>query len=111
MSESRVEQWKRKLLDLSLRNPLLNVRDPEDAGRFILGIECDGKKYASQHTVRDRDVLREDVLKSMGWKLFHAWSVDWTFDRNRAEERLLAMLPKNSCQIAVVGAPNAISTN
>lgn len=25
--ESRVEQWKRKLLDLSLRNPLLNVRD------------------------------------------------------------------------------------
>ena len=27
MSEPRVEQWKRKLLDLSLRNPLLNVRD------------------------------------------------------------------------------------
>ena len=27
MIESRVEQWKRKLLDLSLRNPLLNVRD------------------------------------------------------------------------------------
>ena len=27
MSELRVEQWKRKLLDLSLRNPLLNVRD------------------------------------------------------------------------------------
>ena len=23
MTESRVEQWKRKLLDLSLRNPLL----------------------------------------------------------------------------------------
>ena len=27
MAEQRVEQWKRKLLDLSLRNPLLNVRD------------------------------------------------------------------------------------
>ena len=27
MSESRIEQWKRKLLDLSLRNPLLNARD------------------------------------------------------------------------------------
>ena len=25
--ESRVEQWKRKLLDLSLRNPLLNTKD------------------------------------------------------------------------------------
>lgn len=27
MIESRVEQWKRKLLDLSLRNPLLNAKD------------------------------------------------------------------------------------
>ena len=27
MAESRVEQWKRRLLDLSLRNPLLNARD------------------------------------------------------------------------------------
>lgn len=68
------------------------VRDPEDADRFVLGIECDGKKYASQHTVRDRDVLREDVLKGMGWRLFHAWSVDWTFDRKRAEARLLNAL-------------------
>ena len=25
--ETRVDQWKRKLLDLSLRNPLLNARD------------------------------------------------------------------------------------
>lgn len=33
MSETRVEQWKRKLLDLSLRNPLLNVRD---GNRFLL---------------------------------------------------------------------------
>ena len=30
--ESRVEQWKRRLLDLSLRNPLLNVRD---GGKFL----------------------------------------------------------------------------
>ena len=32
MGEPRVEQWKRKLLDLSLRNPLLNVRD---GARFL----------------------------------------------------------------------------
>ena len=32
MAESRVDQWKRKLLDLSLRNPLLNVRD---SARFL----------------------------------------------------------------------------
>ena len=33
MIESRVEQWKRKLLDLTLRNPLLNARD---TSKFLL---------------------------------------------------------------------------
>jgi very-short-patch-repair endonuclease len=70
------------------------VRDPKNQNRFVLGIECDGEKYAAQHTVRDRDVLRDSVLEGMGWKIFHAWSVDWTFDRKRAERRLLEVLPK-----------------
>lgn len=69
------------------------VRDPANPNRFALGIVCDGEKYAAQHTVRDRDVLRDSVLKGMGWKLFHAWSIDWTFDGKRAERRLLEALP------------------
>ena len=36
MAETRVEQWKRKLLDLSLRNRLLNCRD----GRQFLPLTC-----------------------------------------------------------------------
>ena len=35
MSDNRVEQWKRKLLDLSMCNPLLNARD----GRKFLPIK------------------------------------------------------------------------
>lgn len=70
------------------------VRDPGNPDRFLLGIECDGPKYAAQHTVRDRDVLRGDVLSTLGWKIYRAWSVDWAFDRKRAESRLLALLPK-----------------
>jgi len=65
------------------------VRDPKEPDRFILGIECDGPKYAAQHTVRDRDILRGDVLSLLGWKIYRAWSVDWAFDRKRAEARLL----------------------
>ena len=38
MSENRVEQWKRKLLDLSMRNPLLNAKD----GRKFLPIQKGG---------------------------------------------------------------------
>lgn len=68
------------------------VRDPKDTNRFILGIECDGPKYAAQHTVRDRDILRSDVLSRLGWKIFRSWSVDWIFDRKRAEQRLIKEL-------------------
>ena len=38
MSDNRVEQWKRNLLDLSMRNPLLNARE----GRKFLPIKQGG---------------------------------------------------------------------
>lgn len=68
------------------------VRSPVQPDRFILGIECDGANYFAQRTVRDRDVLRESVLKNLGWRIFRAWSVDWAFDRERTEKRLLDLL-------------------
>lgn len=68
------------------------VRNPKNPDRFILGIECDGTRYAAQATVRDRDVLRPSVLSNLGWKIFRAWSVDRALDRKRAEERLLNAL-------------------
>ena len=68
------------------------VRDPKDPERHVLGIELDGGEYAAQRTVRDRDVLRSDVLKDLGWNVHRVWSVDWAFDRRRAEERLLSVL-------------------
>ena len=68
------------------------VRDPKDPERQVLGIELDGGEYAAQRTVRDRDVLRSDVLKDLGWNVHRVWSVDWAFDRRRAEERLLSAL-------------------
>lgn len=134
MSESRVEQWKRRLLDLFSSEsapecarfpevpaprgdarggsrggdgqrrravyatrgrfcPIdIAVKDPDDPARYILGIECDGVNYASQKTMRDRDILREDVLRGLHWKMYRAWSVDWVLDRRRAETRLLEVL-------------------
>ena len=68
------------------------VKDRDCPGRFVLGIECDDVKYSAQRTVRDRDILREDVLKNLGWRVFHAWSMDWAFDRKRSEKRLLDVL-------------------
>jgi len=62
----------------------LAVRDPDDPGAFLLGIEGDGRNYARARTARDRDRLREAVLRRLGWRLHRVWSVDWWFDEARS---------------------------
>ena len=68
------------------------VRDPDAPGKYLMGIECDGPSYAGQRTAQDRDVNRVGVLNGLGWHTCRVWSVDWAFDRRRAEERLLQQL-------------------
>jgi very-short-patch-repair endonuclease len=62
----------------------LAVRDPDNSGTFILGVECDGAMYHSARSVRDRDRLRQEVLVRLGWRIYRIWSTDW-FRNPRAE--------------------------
>jgi len=55
----------------------LAVVDPEQPGRYILGIECDGATYHSTATARDRDRLRQEVLENLGWQIHRIWSRSW----------------------------------
>ncbi len=55
----------------------LAVRDPEDPNRYLLGVECDGATYHSAKSARDRDRLREEVLRDLGWRIERIWSTDW----------------------------------
>ena len=60
----------------------------ESEGDFILGIECDGATYHSSKSARDRDRLREEVIRSRGWKLHRIWSTDWFLNQRHEEIRL-----------------------
>lgn len=62
----------------------LAVRHPMNKDHFVLGIECDGATYHSAKSARDRDRLREEILRRLGWKLYRIWSTDWF--RARAKE-------------------------
>ncbi|MWA01916.1 DUF3320 domain-containing protein [Actinomadura sp. LD22] len=64
------------------------VRHPARPGRFALGIECDGAMYHSSKAARDRDRLREEVLRGLGWELHRIWGTDWYRNRPEAEIRL-----------------------
>ncbi|HVS87500.1 MAG TPA: DUF4011 domain-containing protein [Candidatus Acidoferrum sp.] len=66
----------------------LGVKNPKKLGAFLLGIECDGATYHSSKSARDRDRLREEILRSRGWTLHRIWSTDWFKNRNKEIDKL-----------------------
>lgn len=70
----------------------LGIVHPDEPGRFLAGIEADGATYHSAKTARDRDKLRENVLRGLGWEILRIWSTDWWIDRRDALERVHARL-------------------
>lgn len=66
----------------------LAVVDPDRPGRYLLGIECDGAKYHSARSARDRDRLRQQVLEGLGWAIHRVWSTDWFRNRERELNRI-----------------------
>lgn len=65
------------------------IRDPDNPGHYLLGVECDGATYHSSQTARDRDRLREQVLEDRGWKLVRIWSSDWWRNPEAQIDRVL----------------------
>jgi very-short-patch-repair endonuclease len=55
----------------------LSVVDPRAPGRYLAGIECDGATYHCSATARDRDLVRESVLRGLGWEILRLWSTDY----------------------------------
>jgi very-short-patch-repair endonuclease len=55
----------------------LAIRDPRSQHHYLIGVECDGATYHSARTARDRDLLRQQVLREQGWRLHRVWSTDW----------------------------------
>jgi very-short-patch-repair endonuclease len=55
----------------------LGIVHPQRAGSFLAGVECDGATYHSSASARDRDKIREGVLRNLGWEILRIWSTDW----------------------------------
>ncbi len=66
----------------------LGVVHPHKPGTFLAGIECDGATYHRSATARDRDKIREEILRGLGWEILRLWSPDWWHDKQGATDRL-----------------------
>lgn len=70
----------------------LAIVDPDQPGRYLLGVECDGATYHAAASARDRDRLRQDILEAHGWTLHRIWSTDWFQRESQEIDRLLAAI-------------------
>lgn len=66
----------------------LGIIDPNQPGRYLAGIECDGAAYHSSPSARDRDRVRHSVLENLGWKLIRIWSTSYFIDPQRTIEQV-----------------------
>lgn len=66
----------------------LGIRHPDHPERFLAGVECDGARYHSSKSARDRDRLREEVLGGLGWEILRVWSTDWFDNPDLETEKL-----------------------
>ena len=72
---------------------------PNNPGRFVLGIECDGATYHNSATARDRDRLRQEVLESCGWRIVRIWSTDWVRDPTSQINRVVGAFERSLIEV------------
>ena len=70
------------------------VVDPHNSGGYLLAIEFDGVTYLNSSSARDRDRLRAQVLRQLGWRIHNVWSPTWVARRDSEIRRLSNALEK-----------------
>jgi hypothetical protein len=68
----------------------LAVEDPQRAGRVLVAVETDGLRYAAMSSTRERDRLRIEHLRRLGWEHVRIWSTDLFRDPARDVARVTA---------------------
>lgn len=89
----------------------LGIESTARPGTFLAGVECDGATYHSARCARDRDRLREAVLRQLGWNIVRVWSTDWWHDPAKETARLHKSLQEFEVVFAESGVAQPATTN
>ncbi|MBP5606557.1 MAG: DUF3320 domain-containing protein, partial [Ruminiclostridium sp.] len=66
----------------------IGVIDPEENGKYILGIMCGNKNSFYNTNARDRNIVQPSVLSGLGWKLINVHILDWLDNEKRVLDSL-----------------------
>ena len=70
----------------------LGVRIDKHSRNYLCGLECDGARYHSGWRARTRDVWRQEILESKGWKILRIWSTSWFENSKETKDKLATHL-------------------
>ena len=68
------------------------VANPDVPNAVLAGITLDGASYRAAFTARDRDVVRPDTMRQLGWRMLNVWAIDWWRNRESCLSTLNAKL-------------------
>lgn len=77
------------------------VVHPQQKGKYLLGVLCDGKQFAGVPAARDRYIGKVDVLQHLGWRIHSIWVADWWMRSNREIQKL-----QDAINSAIENAPD-----
>lgn len=64
------------------------VIDPRDPKKYILAIVCDGENENRIPSVRDRVAMSTRILKTLGWNVYHLWTINYLGNPRREIARI-----------------------
>jgi very-short-patch-repair endonuclease len=70
----------------------LGIKVQKEDTRYLVGIECDGRRWHSSWSARMNDVWRQKVLEAKGWRIERVWSTDWYNDGENTRQDLLSRI-------------------
>ncbi len=74
--------------------------------RYLLGIETDEQVTKSSSSTLERDVFRNEFLKSKGWKVVRVWSRDWWHNPSQVISMIVKEIEKAKKQPETVKSEN-----
>lgn len=70
----------------------IGIVNPENPSEYLLGVLTDGANYKSAKTAKDREVVRMDVLRMLGWNIYKLWSLDWWDNPQKVLQDIIATI-------------------
>jgi superfamily I DNA and/or RNA helicase/very-short-patch-repair endonuclease len=82
----------------------IGIVNTDNKSEYLLGILCDGYNYKSAKTVRDREIIQQDILRLLGWNIYRVWTMDWIDNHEKVISEIIRAI--NQAQMSMGKKPN-----